>query len=467
MFDLTGLNPGLETLPMLTNARTRSLCAENPTGAKGGRGPGRPRRQNPGEQPGRRAGRCAPASPSSPAAARPRRWPTSPAPASSSTSGSPSRETAYRDCILRMYWDGEETPSVEVPAGRLLLQRPRPARQRQLAAHRRQPLRRLQLLLADALPQAAPASPSRTSAGEDIGGFFYQITYAADRRARRRRATSTPSGAAPTTTPRVSRARRSSTASQGKGQYVGTYLAWTQLSNGWWGEGEIKFYMDGDGEFPTICGTGTEDYFGGAWGFGDDLLRPLPGLPAVAARARGRVPKHGLYRWHIMDPIRFEQDLQGDHAGAGLVAERQVPAADRRHRLASATGTRPSRTPPSPSCPPGEPASTAPEADARCPESGTGNRKRRTGSWGLGTVGAPEAPRRSPNAPHGASPVTARGTLAVAPLHGAPLLPWPGAVATCGYFSALSVLVLGLGLSAFGVSAGASAAGLACWAPCL
>ena len=54
---------------------------------------------------------------------------------------------------------------------------------------------------------------------------------------------------------------------QGQGQYVGTYLAWGVNNTGWWGEGEIKFYLDGDGEFPTICGTGTEDYFGGAWNF--------------------------------------------------------------------------------------------------------------------------------------------------------------------------------------------------------
>ena len=54
---------------------------------------------------------------------------------------------------------------------------------------------------------------------------------------------------------------------QGHGHYVGTYLAWGVNNNGWWGEGEIKFYLDGDGELPTICGTGTEDYFGGAWNF--------------------------------------------------------------------------------------------------------------------------------------------------------------------------------------------------------
>ena len=56
---------------------------------------------------------------------------------------------------------------------------------------------------------------------------------------------------------------------QGQGHYVGTYIAWGVHNNGWWGEGEIKFFMDGDSEYPTICGTGTEDYFGGAWCFQD------------------------------------------------------------------------------------------------------------------------------------------------------------------------------------------------------
>ncbi len=49
----------------------------------------------------------------------------------------------------------------------------------------------------------------------------------------------------------------------GEGHYVGTYMAWGVNNTGWWGEGEVKFFMDGDEPFPTICGTGTEDYFCG------------------------------------------------------------------------------------------------------------------------------------------------------------------------------------------------------------
>ena len=105
---------------------------------------------------------------------------------------------------------------------------------------------------------------------------------------------------------------------QGKGHYVGTYIAWGTNNDGWWGEGEIKFYMDGDGEWPTICGTGTEDYFGGAWNFehpqGEYGLfsTPFLGMPQVI-RPDGLYSaqqRFGMYRWHVKDPIRFEQDLR-------------------------------------------------------------------------------------------------------------------------------------------------------------
>jgi hypothetical protein len=107
---------------------------------------------------------------------------------------------------------------------------------------------------------------------------------------------------------------------KGRGQYVGTYMAWGVNNSGWWGEGEIKFYMDGDDEYPTICGTGTEDYFCGSYNFdvGKDnggyreFTTPYAGLPQVI-RPDGLYAsqtRFGLYRWHIMDPIRFENDLR-------------------------------------------------------------------------------------------------------------------------------------------------------------
>lgn len=104
---------------------------------------------------------------------------------------------------------------------------------------------------------------------------------------------------------------------KGKGQYVGTYLAWGVNNNGWWGEGEIKFFMDGDNKFPTICGTGTEDYFCGSYNFDrngqyKEFCTPYSGLCQVI-RPDGvykSQQRFGLYRWHIKDPIRFEKDLK-------------------------------------------------------------------------------------------------------------------------------------------------------------
>lgn len=110
----------------------------------------------------------------------------------------------------------------------------------------------------------------------------------------------------------------------GGGRYVGTYLVWHQLSNGWWGEGEAKFFIDGDpDDAPTICGTGTEDYFGGAWGFVMDHQRdmrpttystPFLGYPQAiydsTEKSGPRLPSHALYRWHIPDPIFFQKDLR-------------------------------------------------------------------------------------------------------------------------------------------------------------
>jgi hypothetical protein len=106
----------------------------------------------------------------------------------------------------------------------------------------------------------------------------------------------------------------------GKGHYVGTYMAWGVNNNGWWGEGEIKFYMDGDDIFPTICGTGTEDYFCGSYNFDvgkenggyREFTTPYAGLPQVL-RPDGLYQSNtrfGMYRWHIMDPIRFQSELR-------------------------------------------------------------------------------------------------------------------------------------------------------------
>lgn len=162
----------------------------------------------------------------------------------------------------------------------------------------------------------------RNDGPREISEFFYQVTYSLEE---------VPEGAAYL---HASWARSLTTRERpehvilesvkGRGHYAGTYLVWNQLSNGWWGEGEVKFFLDGDpADGPTICGTGTEDYFGGAWGFVMDHERDMRprtystaylGYPQAVYDATDktgpRVPAHGLYRWHLPDPVRFEKDLR-------------------------------------------------------------------------------------------------------------------------------------------------------------
>ncbi len=173
---------------------------------------------------------------------------------------------------------------------------------------------------------------------EPITGFFYQITYAR---------TGVPAKAACF----HAQWRRSTTARehpehvildgvQGQGHYVGTFLAWTQLSNGWWGEGEFKFYLDGDTDHPTICGTGTEDYFGGAWCFGggedpaaaEPYSTPFLGYPLRHLKA-GRGATARPLPLARAGPHPLPARSQGHDPGPGMVARWDVPAVDRRHRL--------------------------------------------------------------------------------------------------------------------------------------
>jgi hypothetical protein len=216
-------------------------------------------------------------------------------------------ERAYRDCILRFYWDGESAPSVEVPLGDFFAN-----------AHGMR--YDVNSLMVNVNPSGGFncywPMPFRKSAKvtienqrpEDIGGFFYQITYALEPvpeeaayfHASWRRAITT----------REHPEHIIMDGIEGKGHYVGTFIGWEQLSNGWWGEGEVKFYIDGDDKHPTICTTGTEDYFGGAWNFGDRIFSgPFLGYPLRRIEA-GQIPKHSLYRWHVPDPIRFKENLR-------------------------------------------------------------------------------------------------------------------------------------------------------------
>jgi hypothetical protein len=300
--DLSGLF-GAGGIAIVRNSETRSISAENPTGEKSG-------------------GAKAVPGPKDAASELGTGWKVRPAitlPAGQTTTLANIQgpgaiqhiwitvdQKAYRDCVLRIYWDDEANPSVESPLGDFFA-----------SGHGMR--YKVDSLMVAVNPSGGFNSywpmPFRKRARitvenqkpEAVSGFFYQITYALEEvpqdagylHAQWRRSMTT----------RTSPEHVILEGVRGQGHYVGTFLAWEQLSNGWWGEGEIKFYMDGDMAHPTICGTGTEDYFGGAWGFGDTFSTAFLGYP-LHHRREGQIPKHALYRWHVPDPIRFRKDLR-------------------------------------------------------------------------------------------------------------------------------------------------------------
>ena len=103
---------------------------------------------------------------------------------------------------------------------------------------------------------------------------------------------------------------------EGEGKFVGTYLFWGVNSGGWWGEGEVKFYIDDDKDFPTICGTGTEDYFGGAHNFDvngeyKSFSNAFTGLSILKSdNLYNPNLRFSMYRWHINDPIYFNKNIK-------------------------------------------------------------------------------------------------------------------------------------------------------------
>lgn len=233
-----------------------------------------------------------------------------------------------RYSILRVYWDDQAQPSVECPLGDFFACGWEEFAQVSSLAVCVNPGRAFNCYWEMPFRKHARFTLENCSDEQQI--VYYQITYTLTEvpddcayfHAQFRRTNPVPYKQVHTILDGVS----------GAGHYVGTYMAWGVNNNGWWGEGEIKFYMDGDSEFPTICGTGTEDYFGGAfnfdphvpWRFGHpgqtggprsrylEFNTPYAGLPQVI-RPDGiyqSQQRFGMYRWHIPDPVRFHNDLR-------------------------------------------------------------------------------------------------------------------------------------------------------------
>ena len=227
----------------------------------------------------------------------------------------------WRSLILRGYWDGAAEPAVEVPVGDFFCQGWCRFAQVSSAVVAVNPHGGFNSYWP--MPFADGARITIENLGDQPAAVYYQITYELG-------AHSSELGYLHAQYARSNPLVRGATHSilagvSGRGHYVGTYLAWGVNSPGWWGEGELKFYLDGDTDFPTIAGTGTEDYFGGAWNFDvpgqgyTPYSTPYLGLPQIL-RPDGLYQsqqRFGLYRWHIADPIHFARELRVDTQALG------------------------------------------------------------------------------------------------------------------------------------------------------
>lgn len=241
-----------------------------------------------------------------------------------------------RDVVIRIYWDDEETPSVESPIGDFFCN----------GFGARCDINSMPIVVNPTggmnsyfeMPFRKKARITITNEHpRDIDAFFFTVNYALvdnleddlmyfHAQWRRDRCT------------KYQNDYVILDGIEGQGYYVGTYMALTCLERYWWGEGEFKFYIDGDLEYPTMSSTGSEDYFGGAWAFHqlNELGRASAknystmflGYPyqsnrdhtrdffetgelnAVHAFGDDALPMHGLYRWHLLDPIAFKKNLK-------------------------------------------------------------------------------------------------------------------------------------------------------------
>lgn len=241
----------------------------------------------------------------------------------------------YRLMILRFFWDGETEPSVEVPVGDFFAAGWGMGREPRITSLAVCVNPRSGFNSYWQMPFRQGCRITLENMGDRRATVYYQIDYSLEPvtddtpyfHAQFRRVNPLPYKEVFTIVDGI----------EGRGHYVGTYLAHGANGEGWWGEGEIKFYIDGDDEFPTICGTGEEDYFCGSYGYNerlegdreqyDSFSSPYTGFYHVPYDGDQR--RFGQYRWHITDPVRFEKDLRITIQSLGWQSEgRYLPLQD-------------------------------------------------------------------------------------------------------------------------------------------
>lgn len=329
-----GITPGLGSLSKLAMAKTRSISPENNTGAVSG------------------GARCELADGIAREAARElgQGWKVNPyinIPAGQTweianidgpgviqhiwltPSGS------WRNTILRIYWDMQPIPSVECPIGDFFCCGWGSYAQLSSLAVCINPGNAFNCYWS--MPFHKHCRMTLENRADKSVVIYYQITYALTRvdtdeayfHAQFRRVNPLPYKEVYTILDHIT----------GSGHYVGTYMAWGVNNRGWWGEGEIKFYIDGDQNYPTICGTGTEDYFCGSRDFADPVTHdrylpyttPYAGFHQIDMTDKffNSQMRFGMYRWHITDPIRFVQDIRVTIQALGWRADkRYLPLQD-------------------------------------------------------------------------------------------------------------------------------------------
>lgn len=230
-----------------------------------------------------------------------------------------------RKLVLRMYWDGVDQPSVEVPVGDFFGMGHGIAHSFVSA-----PLQMWDRAFNCWFPMPFESGARITieNQGEQAAIVYFYVDYERDPGAakengrfhaiwRRQIVTHAQMPTSIDSQGRTVRLNGEDThnyvvlEAEGRGHYVGCHLNLDTNETGWWGEGDDMFVIDGEPWPPRLHGTGTEDYFCGAWNY--NLLDKTFCTPYYGYHFKGNsdyTGKHSQYRYHIVDPIRFEKSLR-------------------------------------------------------------------------------------------------------------------------------------------------------------
>jgi hypothetical protein len=206
-----------------------------------------------------------------------------------------------RSIVIRAYWENQEYPSIECPVGDFMGLAHGKVMAYQSAVHSVGERAGMNIWLP--MPFTQRGRLTYTNEGEETIPLYYQIDY-------------TVGDNHPKDVGRLHvlyRRENPTTVKEdfellphrtGRGRFIGSVMGIRSLdTEHWWGEGEMKVYMDGDTDFPTICGTGSEDYVGLSWG-----MQQTPFLyNGCSLNQDGFI---SMYRWHLPDPIYWNEECR-------------------------------------------------------------------------------------------------------------------------------------------------------------